>query len=177
MKQAQGKRLGDFGFPLAMVMAFPLIIVGAWLILGDRLPTEALTVMIGVGAMGLVWAITSIDFGRREEAWAAMRAVVAQEPMLAPLLELPTLGEPRMVTVIGGVGICPRGLKIADRLDIDADGKMNAPLCRTAVEALGSLMKEDIGTEGKDRLISCVCPLAGRHLTFEMRTADEVAIT
>ena len=151
MRQTQSKRSSDFGFPLATVMFFPLIIVGAWLILGDRLPIEALTVMIGVGAMGLVWAIASIDFGRREEARAAMRVVVAQEPMLAPLLEVPALGEPRMVTIIGGVGICPRGLKVADRLDIDADGKLSAPLCRTAVEALSSLMKDDVGAEGTDR--------------------------
>ena len=177
MKQAHGTRSSDFGFPLAVVTALLLIIVGAWLVLGDQLPAKALVVMIGAGAMGLVWAIAGIDFGRREEARAAVRAAVAQEPMLASLLEVPAPGEPRMVTVIGGVGICPRGLKVADRLDIDVDGKLSAPLCRTAVESISSLMKEGVETEGKDKHVSCVCPLAGRHLTFEMRTASEVAIT
>ena len=85
-----GRRTPALAFLLATVIAFAIIIVGALVILRDGLPTQALAVMGGAGAMALVWGIMLMAAERKEVRSQSAAPVLAEAPV-SVLLEATSL--------------------------------------------------------------------------------------
>jgi uncharacterized repeat protein (TIGR04076 family) len=171
------KKMFDPAFPLATAIGIPVVIIALWLALRNQLPMQALAVMVGAYVMGLVWAFMSI-IQRGREARARHLAVASPEgvPGLELIDSVPVPPMPRTVTVIGAVGVCPRGLKIGDRLDVNTEGRSSSPLCRAAVDALRPLLIDDYTGYDPEAQVRCVCPLVGRHLTFVVSPASAASV-
>ena len=80
-------------FPVALAVGLPAAIAGQKLAMGDALPMQAVAVMLGAYAMGLVWAALgltlSAEAGARVLApWEAMAEPIARERL--PALDLVT---------------------------------------------------------------------------------------
>lgn len=171
------KKMSDLAFPLSTAIGIPVVIIAVWLALRDQLPMQALAVMGGAYAMGLAWAFMSIA-QRGQEASARPLAVASPEgvPGLELVDTMPVPPIPRAITVIGAVGVCPRGLKVGDQLDVNAQGRPSAPLCRAAVDALRPLLIDGYTGDDPEARVRCVCPLAGHRLTFVVSPASEVSV-
>ncbi len=98
---------------------------------------------------------------------------LALEPLLNTYIMVPTPVEARVVTVVGDVGGCPRGRKVSDVINVDEEGHISKALCRAAIEALTPLLKPDSDAKNTYGQVSCICPLAGRHLMFDVRPAED----
>ncbi|MCH8206702.1 MAG: hypothetical protein IH956_06820 [Chloroflexi bacterium] len=159
-----------FVFPVATALGFPVIIIGGKLILGDALPLQAMAVMFGAYALALVWAamgMTFVDEGAPANHEVAS-AAPAQTPGLELLYTVPLQMAPATVGVVGAAGSCPWGLVVGDRLEVDALGRLSRPLCKTAVEALSAALRRSTPGSDFNAHVSCRCPLAGGHRTFEV---------
>lgn len=177
MVDEPGRRTFGLAFLLGTMIAFAVIIVGALVLLRDGLPPQALAVMVGAGAMALVWGIMLMAAERREIRSQGAAPVLTEAPV-SVLLEATSLqmlqamrapSVPITVAVTNAVGACPRGLTVGDTVSIDAHGHLGRPLCRTAVEALQEAFLAPIEARDLDRLVSCHCPIAGPGLTFAVR--------
>jgi hypothetical protein len=165
-------------FPLTITLAFPVVIIGAWLLSGGALPTQALIVMIGAFAMSIVWMFMSLNERTAADeagARAASEAFVEREPaivghaLLEPVYAIsPSAGAASFV-VTDAAGICPRGFKVNDVFTADAEGRLSRPLCKAAASTLEALVQDARGENGFTPQVSCICPMGDRHLTFEFR--------
>jgi uncharacterized repeat protein (TIGR04076 family) len=73
------------------------------------------------------------------------------------------------ISVTSEIGTCPRGLSLGDVIEVDADGRLSAPVCKAAAAALGPVMTQVNGGQDSDAQVRCECPLAGRGLTFSVQ--------
>ena len=173
MKRGSGR--SGLVFPVATALGFPVVIISGKLIVGGALPAQALAVMFGAYAMGLVWAALGMTLAEEgagtDYATASARSA---EPGLELLYTVPVPPIPCTVAVMSAVGVCPRGMKVGDRLDVAFDGRLSSPLCRTAGYALGPLLMKVSEGENGDTQTCCQCPLAGRQLTFAARPASPI---
>ncbi len=168
----------EMAFPLFITLAFPVLIIGAWLLSGGTLPTQALMVMIGAFAMSIVWTFMSLNERTAADeagARAAGHTELDREPAIAghALLEpvyaiSPSVGGATFV-VTDALGVCPRGFQVSDVFSADAEGRLSRPLCKAAAGTLEALAKEAKGGDGFTPQVSCICPMGDRHLTFELR--------
>ena len=170
MAKEQNAQLRNLAVPLAVALALPSTIVGALFILGDGVPGQAIVVIGGAYAMAVVWTGVGRIYAGQEARLGKAQMAVAQPRLrfasASPGLDLaytvPLVTAPRSVRVVGEVGVCPRGLKLGDTIAVDSKGALSSPLCRVAAGALGPVLSGG----GDESLVSCVCPMAGRHLTF-----------
>ena len=165
----------------AAVLGLPVLAGGAWLLSGGAIPIESLAVMAGVYLMAIWWSVMNLLDARASTstslALPQSAAMVTAESMRLmqswPALELmPSLsaqGTSRSIEITTTFGICPRGLRVGDHIVVEPDGTLSRPICRTAVTALNSALESVAescgGTYGQ---VSCLCPLALRHLTFSV---------
>ncbi len=154
----------DVAVSTAMVIVFPLIIIGAQIISTDGLPLGALAVMAGAFATALFWGTLNIT------------EVTQQVRMLAKAgLELvytmPFLAAPSTLKVVESRGVCPHGFGIGDSWEIDDGGRPSAPLCRAAVEELATATQGQAEAGDVETSITCRCPLVDPSLTFAVRSA------
>ena len=165
-------------FPLTITLAFPVVIIGAWLLSGGAMPTQALMVMIGAFAMSIVWAFMSLDERTSADeagARAAGQAFVEREPAIAvqalmePAYAMSPSVEGASFVVTDAFGICPRGFQVNDVITANAEGRLSRPFCKAAISALEALVQEARGGNGFTAQVSCICPMGDRHLTFELR--------
>ncbi len=167
---------------LVCALAASAVIAGAEVALGDSMPPQGLVVIAGAFAMYLLWARLSATLGREEtrsqpaEAADAM-ASAAQIPGLELLYDVPAPPVAATVAVMSAVGQCPRGLVPGASFEIDREGRLSAPLCRTAVMALAPVMAQRSSGRGPGSQVSCRCPVADRHLTFSVGPAAPIPVS
>lgn len=171
----------DLILPAAVILGIPTIIGVTWVLSGGNIPLSALVVLAGVYVLALSWSTMSI-LNARSAASTSMATRPPANMVTAdslrvmqswPALELvPSIAAQRAarsVEVTAAVGICPRGFKEGDRITVERDGTLSPPICRTAVAALiPALEAGEEGSNGAVCQVSCLCPLAMRHLTFSI---------
>lgn len=165
-------------FPSIITLTFPVVIIGAWLLSGGTLPMQALIVMIGALAMSIAWTFMSLngrtakgEAGTRAASQAGMErqlAIAGQALMESVYAISPSIGRASFA-ITQAAGICPRGYQINDVFIVNAEGQLSRPLCKAAVGALEALAQDAEGGSGYTPQVSCICPMGGRHLTFELR--------
>ena len=171
----------NLAFTAAAVLGLPVMAGGAWLLSGGAIPIESLAVMAGVYLMAIWWSVMNLlDAKASTSTSLAMpqsAATVSAESMRLmqswPALELmPSLsaqGTSRSIEITAAVGICPRGFKEGDRITVEPDGTLSRPICRTAGPAVHPALEAGVEfTNGGVGRVSCLCPLALRHLTFSV---------
>ena len=163
----------NYVFLISVAVVLPAFIIGEKLALGDGLPTQAMAVMFVAYAMLLVWTGLIMTHPTEAEARRAARAdaradVVVREhrPALELLYTVPYGAPATTILVTGGRGACHWGVQVGDRFEIEAGGHLSSPLCRSAVLALGPVLRHSLEAKDRETPVSCRCPLAGRHRTF-----------
>jgi hypothetical protein len=168
-----------FKVPVGVAVVFPVLIIGSMVTLGDGLPLQATAVMIGAFAMGLVWAGMSIASRVPETRLETTREAAMVADIVEAMETVPELGltyelsaptVPRSMSVTEAIGTCPRGLLLGDRIQVDADGRLSVPVCKTAAAALGSVLVQADGGSDFDGQVGCQCPVTGPGLTFSVET-------
>lgn len=164
----------------AVIFGLPAIVGGTWLLSGGAIPLQSMVVMAAVYVMAVSWSVMNILKVRTTTTALAIprpAAMVTMESIRVmqswPALELmPSVAaQPtsRSIEVTAAVGICPRGFKEGDRITVGRDGTLSRPICRTAVAALNPAMEAGAeSSNGPQCQVSCLCPLAMRHLTFSI---------
>jgi hypothetical protein len=141
----------DVALLIGAVAVAPLVYGGVWLAQDARLPSEAALVIGTVFASGLVWAALAIT--RVAKVRPARGARISSD-----------LDAPYDLAVVDTAGVCPRGLKVGDRIAVNEAGGPSVSLCRVAIAALNSA---GIGsTEISEASANCVCPLEDQRVTF-----------
>ena len=83
------------------------------------------------------------------------------------------------IEITAAIGICPRGFKVGDHITAEVDGTLSRPICRAAIAALNPMLDAEAdlngGTESQTQ-VSCLCPLAMRHLTFSIGREREAVL-
>lgn len=164
-------------FPMATATVIPLAAIAARLLAGEAFPNTALYVIAGVYAMGIAWAAMSL--GQGAEQAGAFRGE-AEEPERVfsgapswPAMELlqtvPAPPVEKSILIVGGDGVCPFKKEVGTRIAVGEDGRLSAPLCRAAVDALTPLLSANGADNGGQ--VSCRCPLPMRHREFEVTSA------
>ncbi len=69
------------------------------------------------------------------------------------------LDTPFDLDIVASAGVCPRGLKVGDRIAVDEAGGLSVSLCRVAIAAI-----DRVGTSKASA--NCVCPLEDQRMTF-----------
>lgn len=169
-------RISGSALPLTVVIGFPVVLVGAWLLSEGTVPAEAVVFLIGVYATGLLWVRMSSDHRTLGDATLSTDTSIGEtavaaisNPGLQPRYFLTAPSSRRVVSVIGSVGVCPRGFVVANRIYVDNDGRLSRPICQTATAALNPLVNSGDGLKN----VSCACPIAGRSLTFEVADVED----
>ena len=165
----------------AVIFGMPAIAGGSWLLSGGSIPLQSLVVMAGAYVMALSWSAMNVLNARAAPATSAAipqpAAIMSKENMRAiqswPALDLmqsvAAQRIPRSIEITAAVGVCPQGFREGDRITVERDGTLSQPLCRTAVDALNLAFETgDEYGNGTDCQLSCLCPLAMRHLTFSI---------
>lgn len=168
-------RFLDLALLTFMVVGVP-ILTGLLMAVAEDPPVEALVVLVGVFAMGLVWAGMS-SLAKFDElrglGWAtkaARRTVLTA----APAVRLPAMAGgisaqsgPLTLTAVGGAGGCPRGFQAGDKWLVGRDGQLSPRLCTAALDVLEPVLA---GFKQNDHAsaerVSCTCPARGYQLTF-----------
>jgi len=130
-------------------------------------------IFLGIVSLG---AFTVHGFGAQVERGAtALAANVISDIESIPGLELVdrvSVEPPSPVTVevMGTTGDCVRGFMPGDIWTIDIHGHASRPICKPAACALESIFQEWWKNDPEGEF-QCRCPLAGRELVFNVRTA------
>ncbi len=82
--------------------------------------------------------------------------------------------KPDVARVIGTRGDCPRAYEIGTEWQLDANGKIIAPPCRPAVEAINTL--QDGWVRCGDQQVACVCPLGKQCLILALGAKQPAAV-
>jgi hypothetical protein len=136
----------DIALLIGALAVAPLVYGGVWLAPDARLPSEAALAIGTVFASGLVWAVLAVS--RVAKVRPARDARISS-----------TLDRPFDLAVVAAAGVCPRGLKVGDRIAVDEAGGPSVSLCRVAIAAIDR-------AEISEASASCVCPLEDQRLTF-----------
>ncbi|MDP6453296.1 MAG: hypothetical protein QF898_08320 [SAR202 cluster bacterium] len=159
----QDSRIAVLAIPIGVIIASAVIVSGAWLIAGDGLPSGAMIVVSMVGGVGTMWGVFNLSF--RNSGGAGLERFY-------------TLGfRPRSATsinIVAADGVCPRGFKINDTIEVGADGALSNSMCRVAVEALRPSILSRPDTPGFNAMPQCQCPIANTQLTFAPDTPAPV---
>ena len=151
----QDSRIAVMAIPIGVIVASAVIVSGAWLIAGDELPSGAMIVVSMLGVVGTMWGVFNLNF--RNNGGAGLERFY-------------TLGfRPRSATsinIVAADGVCPRGFKINDTIEVGADGALSNSMCRAAVEALRPSILSGPGTTYHGAMPKCQCPVADTQLTF-----------
>lgn len=126
-----------------------------------------------IGLMGVLALLAALSGALSQPSVAVIpRAVREQTARVAEALRLPLTdrvvsdGRPATAGVIGCVGECPLALKQGERWDVSPYGKLNAPLCRPAVDAIDSLIRRRSQPARARPAARCVCPRGGQRVWF-----------
>ena len=171
------ERRSHIAFMGAIALGTPIAIVVMELLAGDALPAQAIAVMLGANTMGLVWMALAVAEVRREAA-AGTRAETATQavPALELIYTIPAPSRAVAATVMGAVGVCPRGFAVGDTWAVDQSGRLSVPICHAAASALVPVMRRVSRQGGRAAQVSCVCSLAGRSLRFSVCPGSAVAV-
>ena len=130
-------------------------------------------IFLGIVTLG-AYTVHSFEAQEVQEA-TILAANVISDIESIPGLELVNavgVGPPAPVNVevVGARGGCARGFMLGDVWAVDAHGHTSRPLCKPMAYALESTFQDwgEIDPEGE---FSCRCPLPGRELVFNVRTA------
>ena len=160
----RGSRFTAAAIPIGVIVASVAIATGTWLAIGDELPIEALIVISVAGAVGTMWGLFNLNFWNNGGAG---------------LEWFYTLGtSPRSTTTINIVkadGVCPRGFKVDDTIEIAADGRLSNPMCRAAIEVLRPAVLYERDSPDHQAMARCDCPVSDTHLTFVTDVPESVA--
>jgi hypothetical protein len=99
-----------------------------------------------VFASGLVWAALAIT--------KVAKVIPARGARISSALDTPF-----DLDIVASAGVCPRGLKVGDRIAVDEAGGLSVSLCRVAIAAI-----DRVGTS--EASANCVCPLEDQRMTF-----------
>lgn len=143
----------DLALLIGAVAIAPLVYGGVWLATDIKLSSEAAMALGAVFASGLAWA--ALALARVGGIMPRRGAQIASD-----------LDAPYDLVVVGASGVCPRGLKVGDRIAVGEDGSPSVPLCRAAISALD---RSEIGGPGlSEARANCECPLEEQRVTFEV---------
>jgi hypothetical protein len=147
----------DVALLIGAVAVAPLVYGGVWLAQDAKLASEAAMALGAVFAAGLVWA--ALALARLGGITPRRDARIASD-----------LDSPYDLAVVGAAGVCPRGLKLGDRIAVGEDGSPSVPLCQVAMAALD---RAEIGGAGlSEARANCVCPLEEQRVTFAVSAAS-----
>lgn len=184
-------RISDLIYPAMVILGLPAIAGAVWLLSGGTVPMESLLVMAGAYVMAVSWSAMSILNARSatttalaipQTQSAAMVTVESMRVMQSwPALDLvqsiAPQSSPQSIEVTAAVGICPRGFKEGDKITVQRDGTLSRPICRTAISALNPAFEARADSDnGADSQVSCLCPIAMRHLTFSISREREAVL-
>lgn len=160
----RGSRFVATAFPVGVIIASVAIVIGAWVAVGDAIPVGAVIVITVVGVVGAMWGLFNLNF------WNSGGA---------GLEKFYTLGfRPRSTTeinIVSADGVCPRGFKVDDTIEVGADGSLTSPICRAAIDALRPAVKSERDSSDFVALARCDCPVADAQLTFTAGASESVS--
>jgi hypothetical protein len=140
---------------------------------------QSLLVLAGIYVMAVPWLVmnhlntrTAVTSAATEVQTTALAKAERMRIMQSwPALELipsvDTQPATRSIEITAAIGICPRGFKVGDQITVEVDGSLSRPIFRAAIAALDPTL--DAGAalnSGTESQVSCLCPLAMRHLMF-----------
>ncbi len=174
-------QLLDIAILMAVGVAVPIALLAILYLGRVRPPSEALMVMLGVYVAGLVWLALHLGLFSQEaqrqpsEARPRMRqamVALAESLGLELVYGVPPPPSAFSVEVVDATARCPLGLKVGDRLGVDAEGRFSSALCSAAVAALFPVLADP----SNDARATCRCPVAAGGLTFRVQPATAAGV-